>query len=273
MPINVERNKDNLYVPKLNMLCESTKDLPYIPSAPLRTKNFFYYICGAPKSGKSVLWFNMLHSHKTPKHPDTPVFYFKFFDKVYLFSNSIDTLDSKKLKVHDDRRFHKYDGDTLCEILDTEKASGENNNCCFVFDDVIKDIQSQRKHQNKQILSKMILNRRHICHNPDTEKVGGVSVMVISQKYNLLDTEFRNAISDLIIFRTNNRQELDTVWREYAHDLSWDNFKKLTKYIWDAPHNFMLIKTDETPEHKYYKNFDKIILSQNMLDSDDEEDT
>jgi len=265
MVFTVERNKDNLYIPKIEMSCDSLKDLPYVPPAPLRPKNFFYYICGSPKSGKSVLWFNLIHSHRTPKSPQIPQFYWKVFDHVYLFSNSIDTLDSNKLKIHEDRKFHRYDGEVLQELLDDEKASNENNNQLYIFDDVIKDIQSQRKSHNKMILSKMILNRRHITHSPDNEKSGGVSVIIISQKYNLLCTEFRNAISELFVFRTNNRQELDTIWREYAHDLSWEDFKRMCSFVWDEPFNFLLIKTDESVGNKYYKNFDKVNLTEDMM--------
>lgn len=95
--------------------------------------HFVIYIVAPPKGGKTNLWYMLIHSHKTKKKPDKPQFYYRCFDKIYLFSSSMDTIDNKKLKIHSTRRFPKYTGEKLMEILDEEKVD-ENNNILLIMD-------------------------------------------------------------------------------------------------------------------------------------------
>ena len=264
MIIGTEVNKDKLFIPPLKMSIDSTTDLPFIPPQPLRPKSFFMYICGSAGSGKTTTWFQLLHSKPTKKNPNQPRFYNGLFDHIYLFSASIDTLENKRLKIHSDRMYDKYDGQVLDELLEEEKESGDNNNILFIFDDVIKDIQGQRKKENERILARLILNRRHITHNCENEdKRGGVSIIINSQKYNLLGLQFRSNISDCLLFRTSNNSELTSIHNELCADLSKDEFKALTEFVWDKPYNFLLVKLDKEPKYKYYKNFDRVQLDKN----------
>jgi len=57
-------------VPLIQTSVDSDKDLKFIPTSPL-PKRGSLYICGAPGSGKSSLWYAMLLSKPTKKNQMT----------------------------------------------------------------------------------------------------------------------------------------------------------------------------------------------------------
>ena len=127
-------NKILTHVPPIKQAVDDLSDLPYIPASPLPAKSFSMYICGFSSSGKTTLWNSMLLSHPTKKKPNTPRFYYRYFDKIYLFSPSSDTLPLDKLKLKDGRIHLKYTDDKLIEILEENKES-ENMNNLIILDD------------------------------------------------------------------------------------------------------------------------------------------
>ena len=100
-------------IPFVKQQIDDTSDLPFIPPHPLPVKSFALYIVGQPGSGKTTLWNSLLVSHPTKKKPMTPKFYYKFFDKVFLISNSLQSLNLKLLKLNEDRLYNKFSDDIL----------------------------------------------------------------------------------------------------------------------------------------------------------------
>ena len=167
-------------VPVIAQKVDDLSDLPYIPADPLPKKSFAMYIVGFSSSGKTTLLLSMLLSHPTKKKPDIPRFYYRFFDKIFLISPSKDTLPLEKLKIDDSRIFAKYNNEVIEEIIDNEKE-GENLNNVIVIDDSIKQIKNNSRFHS------IILNRRHLTQNPDEDNQAGLSIVVMSQKYNAAD--------------------------------------------------------------------------------------
>jgi GTPase SAR1 family protein len=271
---NIIPNKENVNIKPVVMACDSVKDMEHTPPNPLPIKNFFMYLCGGVGSGKSTLFYNLTHSkHEKVKKKDLtknykykkPQFYYDVFDKVYLFSCSLATMDMKKIKIPEEQIYGDYEGELLQSIIEYEKESGENPNTLFIFDDCIKSI-ARKNSTNQDILHKLILNRRHCTTDNENPKSAGNSIMILSQKYNLLPLTLRNAISDLIIFKTNNNKEIFNIWEEFCQDLTFENFKKLLKYVFDKPHNFLYLKVNNPTETKFYKNFDLITFPANYFD-------
>ena len=64
-------------VPLISTNVDSDKDLKYIPKNPL-PKRGSMYICGAPGSGKSSLWYAMLLSKPTKSKPTDRRYYNKY---------------------------------------------------------------------------------------------------------------------------------------------------------------------------------------------------
>lgn len=256
-------NKILTHVPPIKQEVDDLSDLPYIPSDPLPKKSFAMYICGFSSSGKTTLWNSMLLSHPTKKKPDVPRFYYRFFDKIFIFSPSKDTLPLDKLKIGDDRIFIKYTNDDLHNIIDEEKED-ENLNNLIILDDSIKQIK------NNPEVHKLILNRRHLTQNPNEEGHAGLSVIVTSQKYNACDLITRVNMSDIILFKTENQKELNCIKEELMGDLEKNMQDKVLKLAWKDKYSFLLIKNYLGTKDRYYVRFNKIIFDD--LNSDDEDD-
>ena len=130
----------------------------------------------------------------------------------------------------------------------------ENNNNLIVIDDCIRSINRSKN------LSKLYLNRRHITHDSEKEGHGGLAIITTSQKYTLLPLEFRNANSDIILFRTCNAMELNKIKEELLYDLDKELQDELLKIAWNKKYSFLYIKVNAPIENKYYINFDKVIF-------------
>ena len=261
-------NKENMKIRPVEMATDTLKDMNFIPPDPLPKKNFFMVICGGVGSGKSTLWKRLTHDkgnkikNKEGKHPR---FYYKVFEKVFLFSCSKATLP--KISLPDEQIYGDYDAEILENILTELKEEGENTNNLFIFDDCIRSIMKKNTN-NAGVLHKLILNRRHATHDKENEKASGNSIMIITQKFNLLPLSYRNSLSQLILFHTNNLQELKAVWLEYGQALKWNDFRKLLAEIWGNPKekNFIMLDATKPVKDMFYKNFDKVIIDEKLFE-------
>tara|TARA_Y100001972_G_C7639563_1_gene321265 strand:+ start:487 stop:927 length:441 start_codon:yes stop_codon:yes gene_type:complete len=140
------------------------------------------YVVGKPGSGKTNLWVSLMLSKK-------PRYYRKFFDRTFLVSGSMDTLPKNvvkgKFSVPPSQQFRQINDDIVDAILADLRSGKTNTNNMLILDDVIKDITASKR------LSHVFLNRRHITHDAEKEGSGGLSVMIVSQVYNLLPLQFR----------------------------------------------------------------------------------
>jgi len=233
-------------VPRAPCDIDDLSDLPFIPRPPLPIKSFAMLIVGAPGSGKTNLLLSLLMTKGKKKY------YYKFFDKIYLMSGSLATLPKKFVeKLPEEQVYNEFKDDYLVATINALK-DGPNHNSLLVLDDVIRSISRSKN------LSKVFLNRRHITHNDQEEGNGGLSIMVTSQKFNLLCLEFRNSMSDVIIFKSSNGLELKAIKDELMVDLSPELQDKLLKEAWKQKYQFLLIKPNNDINNKYYINFDRV---------------
>lgn len=243
-------------IPVVRSNIDDTSDLSYIPAKPLPCKSFLLYIVGTPGSGKTSTMMSLLSSHPTKSKPTTPMYYYKFFDNIYLISGSLATLPDKFTKLLPDDKKHSQFSDELIEEIVETLHDGPNENNLLILDDVIKDLKRSK------ILSKICLNRRHCTYDPEQDDKSGLAIFILSQKYTLLPLEYRNAVSDFIIFKTSNKTELDRIKTEICVDLTDDEFKKITRLAWREKYSFLYIKINENKENKYFIKFDKVVFDQ-----------
>ena len=255
----IKNNLSNIPVYKSSV--DNTSDLPFIPKKPLPVKSFLLYIVGSPGSGKTSLMMSLLTSHPTKKNKDKNLYYFKFFDNIFLISGSLQTLPNSFLKqLPDEKKLNKYTDNEMIDIIESLQEADNDNNL-LVLDDVIKDLNRSK------ILSKIFLNRRHITHNSDNEGQGGLAIIVLSQKFTLLNLEYRNAVSHFILFKTSNATELKRIKEEIMYDLNDDEFNELIKLGWKNKYDFIFVDLNKPKNEKYYIKFDKVVFDN---DSDDE---
>tara|TARA_B100000470_G_scaffold221295_1_gene211343 strand:- start:1558 stop:2379 length:822 start_codon:yes stop_codon:yes gene_type:complete len=267
---NLIKNKDDVYIEPVkysgDKLSEKMKEIPqYLPK-----KNFSIYICGLPKSGKSTIIHSLLCGDGRKirnQNKNKPKFYYKQFDKVFIFSPSIATQE-KPFKLPPEQIYNDYHPEILEDII-TELKEDDNKNCCFLFDDVIKSL-NRNGGENSRILHKLLLNRRHILFNPndtDAENIAGCSSIISSQRFNLLPAYIRQSgISHLILLKINSQKDLNGIWEEVANEMPFNKFKNICKFCWNEPHNFLYIILGESINKKYHKNFDLIDIDEDYLE-------
>jgi hypothetical protein len=260
--MRIEKNSIS-NIPAFIQSIDNKSDLPYIPKKPLDNmcKSFFLYVIGSPGSGKTSTIQSLLTSHPTKSQPNKPKYFYKFWDNIFLISGSLQTLSNQFLKLlPDHKKNNEYTDDLLQEIID-ELKEGDNDNNLIIIDDCIKSLKKSK------IITACALNRRHLTHDPEQDGFGGLSLMVISQKFTLLDLSLRNACSHFMIFKTSNFTELKRIKEEIMYDLTDDEFNQYIKIGWKKPYSFLFIDLNKPKKNKYYIIFDKIIF-----ETDDEDD-
>ena len=225
-------------------------NFPYKPLPPL-PKRFSMYICGSPASGKTSLWTSLLLSHPTKKSPKTPRYYYKFFENISIISGSLATLPLKKFGLPSGQLHNAYSDDLLKNVID-ELKEDENFNSLIVLDDVIRDLTRSK------ILTSVILNRRHISQNPSEEDMASLSLMVTSQKFNMLPLSLRCNMSHVIVFKTTNNAELSAIKNELMADLNPSQQNEILELAWDEPYSFLFIDVFAPRNRRYFRKFDLI---------------
>lgn len=197
---------------------------------PLQHYNFFYNIIGQPNSGKTSLWVNLI----TTKNK----YYYKKFDKIYIFSSSLHTI-TKRIDLPKDRFFNGLDWNEFESLLNQMKQTEDR--ILFIFDDVIASIK-----KNVRPFLNLVYNRRHIG--------GGCSIILISQVLNKIPLEIRKVASGVFFFNNRNRRELDSLHEDYI-SYSKEDFDKILKVCFDTKHSFLFI---DTTTDSLYHNFNKL---------------
>ncbi len=250
-------------IPLIKQNVDSLSNVPYKVAYPLCPMNDALYIVGAAGSGKTSAVLSMLKSHPTKSKPKTPRFYYKYFDHIYLISGSLHSLPLDKLNLNEERVHNKYSDELLEDIIETEQED-ENNNCLLILDDVIKSLKKSTN------MCRCVLNRRHILTNPDEDGSAGLSIWIMSQRYNELPLTFRCNMNSFILFRTDNRKELDNIKEELMGDLTKEQQNEVLKIAWNEKYSFLYIKMNKPTNEKYFQRFNKIII--NEEEEEDEDD-
>ena len=225
-------------------------NFPYIPCSPL-PKRFSMYICGSPASGKTSLWTSLLLSHPTKKSPKLPRYYYKFFENISIISGSLATLPLKKFGLPENQLHNKYSDELMKDTIE-DLREDENYNFLIVLDDVIRDLTRSK------ILTSVILNRRHITQNPNENDMASFSIMITSQKFNMLPLSLRCNMSHVIVFKTTNSAELRAIKDELMADLNPSQQNEILELAWDEPYSFLFIDVFAPKDKRYYKKFDLI---------------
>jgi GTPase SAR1 family protein len=228
--INEIKNKKLSIKPIKMKNDEIIKDI--VPPLP-NNYGFFIGIIGRPNSGKSTLWLNLINSKKSA--------YWKRFDKIFIFSASLKTI-GQKIKLPEDRMKQGLDFVELENVIsEIEKTEDK---VLFIFDDVVTSLK-----KNVNIFLKLVYNRRHIG--------GSCSIMLISQIYNKIPLEIRKVFQAIVLFKTNNQQEIHSVYEDISL-LPKDQFEALLRYCFDDSHSFIFI---DVTNNLFYHNYNKLELS------------
>lgn len=211
------------------------------------TYNHFWIITAKPRQGKSTYLMNLI----AKQNRASP--YNKKFDKVFIFSPSMKTIDDDPFEsIPDDQKFSELNTDNISEVMSRVSDSGDR--VLFILDDVVNDLKDK---EVERMMTKIAMNRRHICGKNEDGDSAGISMWMTTQIFNRIPRPLRASASHYTIFKTTNKKELDTIYDELIL-MDKPEFKKLLDFVFDEKFNSLYINTDEDFTKMYHKNFDRI---------------
>jgi hypothetical protein len=162
------------------------------------------------------------------------------------YEEKVATLKSKK-----DKSKKKPEYKILDDDLPTDDSTDDSDDeepyiqySCIIIDDfadVLKDNDIQKQ------LNKMLIKARHCC----------CSYMFTLQSFFYFPKILRKQLTYTTIFKPKNIEEWNSISKE-LFNMNKDDALKVFNYVFDKPYNHIDI---DTVDNKYYKNFNKIIFS------------
>ena len=123
-----------------------------VPKPLPQNLNHFMLIVGKPGSSKTTLLLNLMCKRGK--------MYNKKFDKVYLFSPSLGSIDDCPFEeLPDDQKYEELSYEILSGVLEEIKDSGEK--VLFIMDDVVNDMK--KEHHLEKLLCTVLRIRRDDC--------------------------------------------------------------------------------------------------------------
>lgn len=198
---------------------------------PRAERPFLWIISAKTGSGKSVLISNLLRK-----------IYYHYFDKIYFCSSNVDNgmiydVAYKKIKISDQRLFDNFNEEIMQNIVDDIRSDEDFDDNHYLL--VIDDLPTELNKRTSKII-KHFLKHRHLH----------LSIIVVTQKLNLLTPSIRSNATHITSFFTQNKKEKETM-TEMTDD---DNFLTYLNYATSDPYCFLFVDLISNPA-KFYKNF------------------
>lgn len=219
---------------------------------PLPEAGFFWIIAGPPGSGKSNLLVNLLTGGNGQKMRKR--FYYKKFDKVYIWNPNQQTLPSIPLPA--DHWRSNLDISELQSMITEQRKNDEH--VLWVFDDMISQIAEPK---NLIPFMEIIFNRRHISKSGN----GSLSIMMVTQAFNVIPLRLRKAASAVTLFNTRNKREIESIYEEFVSWLDKKVFLHLLNFVFKSKHDFLFIRADLGADESLYSNFNKIRIPEEYI--------
>ena len=132
--------------------------------------------------------------------------------------------------------------DTLSNIEDYNKK--RKRKVLIIFDDMISHVMLDKKAQ--QILKDLFIRCRKL----------NISLCFLTQSYFSVPKDVRLNYTHYILFKLNNKRELQNIAINLSADIDYKAFIKIYRDCTRKPFNFLTI---DTKNNKFIKNFDDIL--------------
>ncbi len=232
---------------KIDFSCDDIDES--IPKPLPQQLNFFMLIAGKPASGKTSLILNLIAKKNKC--------YNSRFDRIYVYSPSLITLKDDPFGELPDNQLHmEITKENLEQVLLEIKDSSEK--ILFIMDDVVNDM---KKTGVLTLLNKMLMNRRHLAGAG-----GSCSFIITTQIYNKVPITLRKTATQVILYSTKNKKEIDTIFDELIL-IPKDDYYQILKYCFDKKHNFIYIDINKSHDKMFHKCFNELSFkSKNEMD-------
>ena len=211
---------------------------------PFPKSAFTWAISGGKGSGKSTLLLNLLETQ------------FKgYFDKIWLFSPTAarDPKFDRLLKEIKDQHIVEFSDaaikaiieDCQSEIDDARKDKEPLPNFLIIFDDCLADLPPRQ--QKGSELNRLITLHRHIRS----------TVVILTQKYNALNTLLRSNLDCISMFQTACAAERKCFLGDLTDGAKIEPMYDFAAY--DRANSFLHVNSKAPKGYKYFKQFDRIL--------------
>ena len=129
--------------------------------------------------------------------------------------------------------------DILSDIEDYNKR--RKRKVLIIFDDMISHVMSDKK--AKKILKYLLIRCRKL----------NISICFLTQSYFAVPKDVRLNCNHYVLFRLNNKRELQNIAINHLADIDYEDFIKICRDCTRKPLNFLTI---DTKNNKFIKNFD-----------------
>ena len=131
--------------------------------------------------------------------------------------------------------------DILINIEDYNKK--RKRKVSIVFDDMISRVMSNKKAQ--QVLKDLLIRCRKL----------NISLCFLTQSYFSVPKDMRLNCTHYIIFKLNNKRELQNIAINHSADIDYKNFVKIYRGCTKEPYNFLSIDTTQPADKRFKENF------------------
>ena len=126
-------------------------------------------------------------------------------------------------------------------LLDIEDYNKKRKRKILIFDDMVSHVMSDKKAQ--QILKDLFIRCRKL----------NISLCFLTQSYFSVPKDVRLNCTYYILFKLNNKRELQNIAINHSADSDYEDFIKIYRICTKEPFNFLTINT--TKDNKFIKNF------------------
>jgi hypothetical protein len=201
-----------------------------------------FYIC--PEASFHSVDKHPFEKHDKVFHELTPDFLYVLYDTLVGYKTSVvDNIEKKKNKKHN-KQIVFLDDDN--DDKDEEKEDTELKYNCVIIDDMADALKDKTI---EKALSKLLIKARHL----------NTMFIFTLQSYFYFPKILRKQITNLTLFKPKNYEEWDDISKE-LFNLNKDDALRLYNYVFDKRYNHLDVDTNT---NMYYKNFNKLILSNN----------
>ena len=174
-------------------------------------------------------------------------------DEIYLYAKGLgepkyQLLIDKKEKAgienfNDSTAFIEY-SNTMDDMYENSEDYNKKRKrkVLIVFDDMISQVISDKKAQ--QVLEELFIRCRKL----------NISLCFLTQSYFGVPKDVRLNCTHYIIFKLNNKRELQNIAINHSSDINYKDFVNIYRNFTKEPFNFLTI---DTVVNKLFKNFNK----------------
>ena len=179
-------------------------------------------------------------------------------DKIYLHAKDLEEpnyqfLINKREQaginiLNDENAFIEYSNnidDILANIENYNKK--RKRKVLIVFDDMISQVMSNKKAQ--QVLKELFIRCRKL----------NISLCFLIQFYFSVPKDVRLNCTHSIIFKLNNKRELQNIAINHSADIYYKDFVKIYRDCTKEPYNFLTIDTTQPVDKRFKKNFNDLL--------------